>query len=161
MIMTEEERELLLKDLCARLPYGVKVYNTTFKDPTIQTLYGKISSDEFLMEETYTSVGINGDDFGSFNKRHYTGYIDFIKPYLRPMSSMTEDEKKEYFSFIGGQKPFDSDFSTYSKEYRFIYEWDVDNYVKWLHAHHFDYHRLIEKGLALEAPEGMYNIKEK
>ena len=159
--MTQEDKRLLLKDLCARLPYGVKVYNTTFKEPTIQTLYGKISSDEFLMEETYTSVGVDGDDFGPFNKRHYTGHIDFIKPYLRPMSSMTDDERKEYNSFIGGIEPFNSDFSAYSKENKFVYEFDIKNYIDWLNAHNFDYRGLIEKGLALEAPKGMYNLKEK
>lgn len=144
--MTQEEKSLLLKDLCARLQCRVKVYNTTFKDPTIQTLYGKISDDEFLMEETYTSVGVDGDDFGSFNKRHYTGYVDFIKPYLRPMSSMTEEERKEldeitvinYNEFEGCSTLFDEEG------------------FDWLNSHHFDYRGLIEKGLALEAPKGMY-----
>ena len=69
---------------------------------------------------------------------------------------MTEEEKMGYASFIGGQKPFDSDFSAYPKEYRFVYEYDVVNYVEWLISHHFDYRGLIEKGLALVAPEGMY-----
>ena len=146
--MKQEDKELLLKDLCARLPYGVKVYNTTFKEPTIKTLYGKISSDEFLMEETYTGVGVDGDDFGPFNKRHYTGHIDFIKPYLRPMSSMTEEEYKELkkISDYYGLAPFE-----------YIYDWGP-NYeiMDWLNKHHFDYRGLIEKGLALEAPEGMY-----
>lgn len=134
--MTQENKELLLKDLSARLPYGVKVYNTTFREPTIQTLWGKISEDEFLMEETYTSVGIDGDDFGSSSKRHYSGYIDSIKPYLRPMSSMTEDERKTYLLF------------SYAKF--------NDKAFDWLNQHHFDYRYLINKGLALEAPKGMY-----
>lgn len=147
--MTQEDKQLLLKDLCARLPYGVKVYNTTFKEPTIQTLYGKISSDEFLMEETYTSVGVDGDDFGPFNKRHYTGYIDFIKPYLRPMSSMTEEEKIESLEFA-----WEDDYGRLAS-----YNKNIPKYIDWLNAHHFDYRGLIEKGLALEAKEGMYNIK--
>jgi hypothetical protein len=69
------------------------------------------------------------------------------------MSSMTDEEKKEYASFIGGQKPFNSDFSAYPKEYGFVYEWDVVNYVNWLNSHHFDYRGLIEKGFAIEVTE--------
>lgn len=141
--MTQEDKDLLLTDLSSRLMCGVKVYNTTFKEPAIQTLYGKISNDVFLMEETYTSVGVDGDDFGSFNKRHYTGCVDFIKPYLRSMSSMNEEEREKY------RYGFGSD--TYGNIKK----------IDWLNKHHFDYRGLIERGLALEAPEGMYNIKKK
>ena len=147
--MTQKDKDLLLTDLSSRLLCGVKLYNTTFKEPTIQTLYGKISSDVFLMEETYTSVGVDGDDFGSFNKRHYTGCVDFIKPYLRPMSSMTADEVGVYISLkedIIGSDGLTYFFETYKS-------------IDWLNTHHFDYRGLIKKGLALEAPEGMYNIK--
>ena len=144
--MTQEEKDLLLKDLCARLPYGVKVYNTSFKEPTIQTLYGKISDDEFLMEETYTGVGVDGDDFGSFNKRHYTGYVDFIKPYLRPMSSMTEEEDKEYAEVI--VKSQDCSLENSESATTIVNDWYLSK--------GFDVRGLIPKGLALEAPEGMY-----
>lgn len=145
--MTQEDKDLLLTDLSSRLMCGVKVYNTTFKEPTIQTLYGKISSDVFLMEETYTSVGVDGDDFGSFNKKHYTGCVDFIKPYLRSLSSMTEEEIKEFSVLAVGIHLFKGPL---------IPSYDT---LDWLNKHHFDYRGLIEKELALEAPEGMYNIK--
>jgi len=145
--MTQEEKELLLKDLCARLPYRVKVYNTTFKEPTIQTLYGKISNDEFSMEETYTSVGVDGDDFGFFNKRHYTGYVDFIKPYLRPMSSMTEEEEILFRCELPVIAKTDAQLVTMRMEL----------FLKG----NLDFNHLIEKGLAIEAPEGMYNLKER
>ena len=62
-----------------------------------------------------------------------------VKPYLRPMSSMTEEEKGEYQAF------FNYDGVEYPEEY-----------IDWLNAHHFDYRGLIEKGLALKASEGMY-----
>ena len=160
--MTQKEKELLLKDLCARLPHRVKVYNTTFKEPAIQTLYGKISGDEFLMEETYTSVGVDGDDFGSFNKKHYTGYVDFIKPYLRPMSSMTEEEREEWADLF--MKPI-CELEQYVDEKEaqdmapVLFGKSHSISIDWLNAHHFDYRNLIEKGLALEAPEGMYKNK--
>jgi len=170
--MKKEDKELLLKDLCARLQCGVKVYNTTFKEPTIMTLYGKASSDVFLMEETYTSVGVDGDDFGFFNKRHYTGCVDFIKPFLRPMSSMTEEEAKEIailhdIKDILSIKITDEyievvvDDGFCSTEIRMIWYDEIISSIKifdWLNKHHFDYRGLIEKGLALEAPEGMYNV---
>lgn len=113
--MTQKEKELLLKDLCARLPYGVLVLN---KDGDIES---------FTWQEL--------KEFGD-------GYIS--KPYLRPMSSMTEEELREY------------------EELCFIYDTSDGtvlfgkNGLDWLNAHHFDYRELIPKGLALEAPEGMY-----
>ena len=135
-MMKQEDKELLLKDLCARLPYGVKVENTSFSEPQIHTLFGRISDDEFLMLETYKSVG--GEDYRRVTDDvHYTGYLESIKPYLRPLSSMTEEEKKE-----SGE--------LYKKNTGM---WDD---LDWLNAHHFDYRGLIEKGLALEAPEDMY-----
>ena len=79
---------------------------------------------------------------------HYDRFI----PYLRPISSMTEEEKKEF------------------QACHCVYELHPDfqpmmcnlanelNMFDWLNAHHFDYRGLIEKGLALEAPEGMYKI---
>ena len=70
--------------------------------------------------------------------------IKSIKPYLRPMSSMTDDEKKEYVNFF-------EDIDGY------VYSIDATIEIDWLNAHHFDYRGLIEKGLALPAPEGMYN----
>ena len=79
--------------------------------------------------------------------------MEMVKPYLRPLSSMTEEEKREYFSFIGGKRPFDCDFSVYPIEYAFIYEHDINSYIDWLNKHHFDYRGLIKKGLALEVTE--------
>ena len=144
--MTPEERQLLLKDLCTRLPYGVKVENTSFSEPQIHTLFGRVSDDEFLMLETYKSVG--GEDYRRVTDDvHYTGYLENIKPYLRPMSSMTEGEILEFIR-IG-----DSILRIGEKKSICILSLKQ---MDWLNAHHFDYRGLIEKGLALEAPEDMY-----
>jgi len=78
----------------------------------------------------------------------HNGYI--IKPYLRPMSSMTEEEKKEYNSVVFKHEFYNGD------EENILYYEDFDYLMDWLNAHHFDYRGLIEKGLAIEAPEGMY-----
>ena len=121
--MTQEDKQLLLKDICARLPYKVKgVYaRTDIKNLSIceitTHLYGE-------MEESF-----NG-------KEKY----EFI-PCLRPMSSMTDEEQRtldsmcngvEMVSRLSGLKMFDKAFD-------------------WLNKNHFDYRGLIEKGLALDA----------
>jgi hypothetical protein len=75
------------------------------------------------------------------------------KPYLRPMSSMTEEEKKEFESFGWMVNEFDDN-------YPWVHIGQIENVLlglDWLNKHHFDYRGLIERGLALEAPEGMYN----
>lgn len=115
---TKEDKSLLLKDLSARLPYGVKVQTPVMND-----------------EITLTCGDISAYFFNPDNKV-------FLKPYLRPMSSMTEEERKEHNLHRL------SKWSTYS-EY-------CANVLDWLNAHHFDYRGLIERGLALEAPEEMY-----
>ena len=122
--MTQEDKELLLKDLGARIPCGVKF---TFSDDSIYTMKGidLIVTDEGDWEYAVTAKGIEPIE------------IEYVKPYLRPMSSMTEEEMKEYDH---ARSDWYDDLETYD----------------WLNAHHFDYRGLIEKGLALEAPEGMY-----
>ena len=131
--MTQEDRELLLKDLCARLPYGVVVGYSGKDNPNTLDKMGKV---------IYVDIR-----FGMIQMQSESGISyglppsEFIKPYLRPMSSMTEEEKIDYQAF------FNYDGVEYPEEY-----------IDWLNAHHFDYRSLIEKGLALEAPEGMYNI---
>ena len=134
--MTKEEKDLIFKDLCARLPCHVRC-KIWLKDGT---------TEEGLLDLKHNYGDVLQDAF-------YYDKIKDIKPYLRPMSSMTEEEKREYFSFIGGERPFDSDFSAYPIEYKFIYEHDINSYIDWLNAHHFDYRGLIERGLAIEVTE--------
>lgn len=152
--MTKKDRDLLLKDLCARLPYGVKVENTSFSEPQIHTLFGRVSDDEFLMLETYKSIG--GEDYRRVTDDvHYTGYLESIKPYLRSMSSMTEEEKK----YISEKCGF-SIAGPIRNECELIMpvlaaDWLIDFYNEC----HFDYRGLIPMGLALEAPEDMYKTE--
>jgi len=110
--MTQEEKQLLLKDLCARLLYEVILLSSNNKI-TYQT-DGNTAA-ELLIEEGW-------------------------KPYLRSMSSMTEEEKKEY------EKCYQSDDTTTATLL-------IDFYNK----KHFDYRGLIKMNLAIEAPEGIYN----
>ena len=127
--MNKEDKELLLKDLSARLTYKVKV-----------CLYEK---------ETCILTGIDGNEV-YLNVDSDSFRIGSIKPYLRPMSSMTEEESDE-FQQLDTECDKMPTFDYVSIEHYRIFDW--------LNAHHFDYRGLIEKGLALQAPEGMYNLK--
>lgn len=155
--MTQEDIQLLSKDLAARLPYGVKV----LLENEGERLTGVL--DAIFPNENRAIVTELNKPIAAINVR--CGGFDIeeniVRPYLRLMSSMTKEEKREYLSFIGGKRPFDCDFSAYPIEYTFVYEHDINSYIDWFNKHHFDYRGLIEKGLALEAPEGMYNIKKK
>ena len=117
--MTQEEKQLLLADLCARLPYGVIC---------------QLSSGDTSITE---KLGIGGlSDFMNGSMK--------IKPYFRPMSSMTEEEEDEYM--IARQKDIAEAYIHATPQ----------NAIDWLNKKMFDYRGLISMGLALEAPEGMY-----
>lgn len=84
------------------------------------------------------------------------------KPYLRPMSSMTEDEIKELSKILNYEFYIDDDFALAAEDDRHRIRLDLcEGYIDWLNSHHFDYRELIEKGLALEAPEDMYKTEKK
>ena len=138
--MTQEDKELLLKDLCARVPYGVKYvryswnYDTDQELPVIETL-------ECADKDGYIN-----------HIRVYT--VDDIKPYLFPLSSMNEEQKRELrqmdaFVSTFGQICF-STYDDYGHELMPTFE-DAIRIEKWLNKNHFDYRGLIEKSLALDA----------
>lgn len=128
--MTQEEKELLLKDLSSRIPYNVKVQTP---DGDTVRLYS-IGNRE--MDDTKIRLFINGGY-----------YPDIVKPYLRPMPSMTDEETEEYKQFL-------EDIEGYA------YSIDCVPQIDWLNAHHLDYRGLIEKGLALKATEDMYKTEQ-
>ena len=131
--MTQEEKQLLLKDLCARLPYGIKV-----------RLEGKPRI-VFGVQETLVIVRARNEK-GGWEWDEYDIEEWNIKPYLRPMSSMTEEEREEFENFLEGIVDG-------------VERWDKPDLCEeydWLNKNHFDYRGLIPMGLALEAAEGMY-----
>lgn len=140
--MTTEEKQLLLIDLCARLPYGLKFQYIIcdFCEP-------------YVLED----VDVKREQIITEEVSRYD--IEEIKPYLRPMSSMTEDEKNEYHNL------YEYEEREYNQGCNYFDEWKVSigdevrmaDIINWLNAHHFDYRGLIEMGLALEAPKDMYS----
>ena len=130
--MTQENKELLLKDLSARLPYGVKAYMKKWSK-----LDRKYYEGVYTVESVHPSLN---DIYGSTENGSVEvilGYSDYdIKPYLFPMSSMTEEQKKEY------------EITTIKDGILTV--WTTETY-DWLNENHFDYRGLIEKELAIDA----------
>ena len=139
--MTQEEKQLLLKDLCARLPYGVKGLHR-----------GQVHELFTIDGREVNNACIQVDGYDAWFP------VDTFKPYLRPMSSMTDEEEDEYWNFVEHRKIL-YDNGSYDGV-RNILRLDIpnrlSNFTDWLNSNHFDYRGLIEKSLALIAPEGMY-----
>ena len=137
--MKQEYKKLLLQDLCTRLPYGVK----------IQTDYIDVK----------TLEGIESPDYICISDGCYS--LDYMecKPYLFPLSSMTEEQLKEMQEIIGNPNEACISVNTSGLEL-WLNSVDTDPTIwldtifevqDWLNRNHFDYRGLIEKGLAIEA----------
>ena len=121
--MTRNEIDILSKDLCARLAYGVK---------GLVTFNGNIFMSQVQTEDR-TIDGKLYDRFVEFQDSWYDNVT--IKPYLFPMSSMTEEQKSQYSFFLT----------------RIIDKYDSSLLIDWLNKNHFDYRGLISMGLANDA----------
>ena len=141
--MTQEEKTLLLKDLCARLPYGVKC-SCTWSHEVPNGTTGCIQE-----LSTFLIVEIEIMD-----NPEYDCQICDVKPYLRPMSSMTEEEHGQYMDFmLWSYNDYDATTTNCVDKER------INEYKEFIYSHHLDDGDLIGKGLANNAPEGMYKIK--
>ena len=122
--MTQENKDLLFNDISSRLSYRVKFPIYWWNEET--------QTDEEIIATLYS---INTDGYCEIFDHDGTVYIDNIKPYLRPLSSMTEEEESIFINKQG-----------------------YDRY-DWLNEKMFDYRGLIPRELALEASEDIYIIK--
>ena len=121
--MTKEDKDLLLKDLCARLPYKVKCCIYNFGEDIVR-----------IKEDVLWSVqGDNILTLKSFVENGEAYMYHQIKPYLFPLSSMTNEQEKEWLY-------------TLSSDEHITYDT-----IDWCNKNHFDYRGLIEKGLAIDA----------
>ena len=145
--MIQEDKELLLKDLCARLSHGV-ICNTPKGDGYLNSINQTIFDVE---------LGINIININSVHRDTFK--LENCKPYLRPMSSMTEEEYNDMFNQLYlAQEEFFRNCSNADTIGKFIGN-DMVKY-DWLTKKMFDFRYLIPKGLALEAPEEMYKKGE-
>jgi hypothetical protein len=139
-ILNEQEETLVLNDICARLIHGVKIAKVDIMTEEAQGAYEAIS-----VNKDRKTVAFDTPDCVIHCYRN----MEMVKPYLRPMSSMTEEERNEYLSI----KMQETERVALAEVYR---PEAISEIMDWLNKHHFDYRGLIEKGLALEAPKGMY-----
>ena len=130
--MTQEEKQMLLKDLCARLPYETWVQYEGKEWLVTGYGHGRVS----LLPSAFSSVG------------GPCPLVEEVRPYLRPMSSMTEEELKWYYNKL-----------TIIEESRIRRQKHIEELNDWLLSHYFDYRGLIEKGLALKASNNMYKTE--
>ena len=122
--MTQEQKQLLIKDLCSRLLYETWVKYEGKEWLVTGYGHGRVS----LLPSVFSSIG------------GPCPLVEEVRPYLRSMSSMTEEEENEYRAINCYEGLFPSN----------------EEALDYVLEHHFDFRGLIEKGLVLEAPEGMY-----
>ena len=128
--MTQKNKELLLKDLCARLPYGVKIKTSYNKiDEPIELIFINPRNESFAIGSSFTiTSGLSFD-------------IYECKPYLFPLSSMTKEELREY-NYLYSERENNNEGD------------DIEQYsdlIDWFNKNHFDYRGLIPMGLAIDA----------
>ena len=130
--MTQDKKDLLLKDLCGRLPYNCIVSVAEGGINGIQ--WDDMTLNSFLLHQIMEEEA-----------------WEYVKPYLRPISSMTEEERKEY-NDLYYQVPIQRSDGNAYRDTKMVEVLHID----WLNKKMFDYRGLIPMGTALEAPEGMY-----
>ena len=128
--LSAEDKELLLKDLCAKLPYGVRIWHKYYPDKVTKKFATSIR-----LADTKLALSNKLNEEGDWYPIEESGEI-LIKPYLRPMSSMTEEERAERIGLLYELEGHINEDVTYK-------------YQDWLNKHHFDYRGLIPMGLAI------------
>lgn len=136
--MTEEHAKLLLKDLSSRLPYGVKLQVSSWDDEKME-----------YVDKADTLYSISSDGHVRTSSEDRDFYIDEVKPYLFPMSSMTEEQRAEYESLCIKET------SEYSDLYGIIFAkdhyYDTIESIDYLYKNHIDVRGFIPNGLAIDA----------
>lgn len=145
--MTQNQKDLLLKDISARMPYGVKVqlsHNSYSSSPTPLKLL---------------SLTLNGSAWVTGDKGYpFEIQWESCKPYLFPLSSMTKEQQYEFYCrFVENSIDFD-DFKEFYLDRGMWHKLltsldDIDAVIDWFHKYHFDYRGLIPQGLATDATD--------
>ena len=141
--MTKEDKQLLLQDLCARLPYGVLCVGTTYEldDDGEKYIPVKVKNTlteihNYKLETAYVRLGLIS-----------SCELETVKPYLRPMSSMTDEEYREWH-YLYLPTPHENEAT------------ETERRIDWLNKNHFDYRGLIQKGLAIPVTKENNPYKE-
>ena len=145
--MTQEDKKLLLKDLSARLPYGVKIYFGGIPK-LLTSITIKNGYIEILVEGEYCKAAYCDSTY-TYNNTEYLqeGITEKCKPYLRPMSSMTKEEKETYYSLCFEEEREEYEFGDWINR---VHYHDTIDSIDYLNSIHIDYRDLIPKGLAIK-----------
>lgn len=149
--MTQEEKILFIKVLAEQSPYGLKVRKANTNRRTVSGV-DAVNGVVHFENDTISPFGLDIEHPLTFRQQ--------VKPYLRPMSSMTKEEMRSI------PKPFkvQPNGRISSFDIDFALETDIRDIIEitdWLNAHHFDWRGLIGRGLALKADEGLYKKTKK
>ena len=136
--MTQEHKELLFKDICARLPYGIIVETPKGK--------GHVCDINLTIFEYEFGVNVNPTIRDNFS-------ISYVKPYLFPFSSMTSEQLFEVQEILGKNEIEIEDgfLSIINSDRNTITYLEILAVLEWFYKNHFDINGLIEKGLAIDA----------
>ena len=134
--MNAEEKDLLLNDLNGRLRYGVKFPMMLWDEETGESI------------RPVTLYSVSQDGYCRVLEDDYMPYIDEIKPYLFPLSSMTEKQKEEYYYIVNYISPDDTENLV---EGEFVYVNQINQLLHFYHMNHLDYRGLIPQDLAIDA----------
>ena len=126
--MEKDNKQLLIRDICAQLPYGVYVKFKQYNEPL------------------YLSVE---DKLAIYNGGELINDLQYL--YLRPMSNMTEEERNEISKKLNYEFYVDDEGALCAEDDRHRVRVDlIEIYIEWLNAHHFDYRGLIPIGLGID-----------
>ena len=149
--MKQEDKILLVKDLCSRLPYGVRVchmaseFSGVLHNISVLHMYeGNSDSDKYDSIVDYVA---DIDFFGD----GYPYEIEEFKPYLFPLSSISSEQLKEVSEILGKDVEIFDNYLNIVEHTRNTFSYlELDALFDWFNKNHFDYRNLIEKGLAID-----------
>ena len=141
--MTQKEKDLLFKDICARLPYGVKI--------SVESWDGK---EQGFVDKVDVLYSVNKDEYIKSTNEDYDFSIEDVKPYLFPLSSMTEEQYEEMEKLVSEDYLENIQVMKEMREkVEFITHWPLysPKVIDWFNKNHFDYRGLIPMGFAINA----------
>ena len=149
--MKQEDKILLVKDLCSRLPYGVRVCHMTSEFSgvlhNISVLHMYEGNDDSDKYDSIVDYVADIDFFGD----GYPYEVEEFKPYLFPLSSISSEQLKEVSEILGKEvEVFDNYLNIVNHTRNTFSYLELDALFDWFNKNHFDYRKLIEKGLAID-----------
>lgn len=141
--MTREEKDLLLKDLSGRLPYGVKIF-AKYADEYGLDVKERVGI--LCQIDTDRVLGLHLENEDDYSYLYVS--IPEVKPYLFPLNSMTAEQLYELREMFGFEIEFGNGFIDFNGRLSYL---EMDALFEWLDKNHFDYRELIPNGLAIDA----------